>query len=432
MGKNSSPMFAKTVLENGIRMVSHEMPEHRSVSLGIWVESGSRHETDPQNGISHFIEHLLFKGTERRSAAQIAEEMDAVGGVINAFTSKEHTCYYAKVLDENLPLAIDLLTDIFLHSSFDAEEIERERSVILQEISQSEDTPDDYVHDLFSLDFFKSHPIARPICGREQTVTSFQREDFLDFFKSRYRPRRVIVSAAGNFRHDELVKEIGARLGSVADGVDGKPAAKLEGETLPKMGSGVFPHVKSLEQVHLCLGVAGIHHAHPKRYVAYVLNTLLGGGMSSRLFQEIREKRGKAYSVYSFSTSYKDIGYLGVYAGTSVESTEEVVELILKELQKLAAGEMTDDELRRTQGQLVGSMMLGLESTDSWMSHIARNEIYFGKTVTTEEICQRIRGVSRDDVVELAAALFRSDAMTLTLLGDFNETFQLKNLNMSH
>ncbi len=386
MGKNSSPMFAKTVLENGIRMVSHEMPEHRSVSLGIWVESGSRHETDPQNGISHFIEHLLFKGTERRSAAQIAEEMDAVGGVINAFTSKEHTCYYAKVLDENLPLAIDLLTDIFLHSSFDAEEIERERSVILQEISQSEDTPDDYVHDLFNLDFFKSHPIGRPICGREQTVTSFQRGDFLDFFKSRYRPRRVIVSAAGNFRHDELVKEIGARLGSVADGVDGKPAAKLEGETLPKMGSGVFPHVKSLEQVHLCLGVA----------------------------------------------SYKDIGYLGVYAGTSVESTEEVVELILKELQKLAAGEMTDDELRRTQGQLVGSMMLGLESTDSWMSHIARNEIYFGKTVTTEEICQRIRGVSRDDVVELAAALFRSDAMTLTLLGDFNETFQLKNLNMSH
>jgi predicted Zn-dependent peptidase len=425
-------MFAKTVLDNGIRIVSHEMAEHRSVSLGIWVESGSRHETDAQNGISHFIEHLLFKGTERRTAAQIAEEMDAVGGVINAFTSKEHTCYYAKVLDENLPLAIDLLTDIFLHSSFDAEEIERERSVILQEISQAEDTPDDYVHDLFSLDFFKNHPIARPICGREATVTSFQREDFLKFFKSRYRPRRVIVAAAGNFRHDALVKEIGARLSAVVDGVDGKQALSLEGETVPQMGSGVFSHVKSLEQVHLCLGVAGIHQAHPQRYVAYVLNTLLGGGMSSRLFQEIREKRGKAYSVYSFSTSYKDVGYLGVYAGTSVESTEEVVELILKELQKLASGEMTDEELRRTQGQLVGSMMLGLESTDSWMSHIARNEIYFGKTVTTDEICQRIRAVSRDEVVELADALFRSNGMTLTLLGNFNQNFQLKNLNMSH
>jgi predicted Zn-dependent peptidase len=425
-------MFAKSILDNGIRIVSHEMPEHRSVSLGIWVESGSRHETDAQNGISHFIEHLLFKGTERRSAAQIAEEMDAVGGVINAFTSKEHTCYYAKVLDENLPLAIDLLTDIFLHSSFDAEEIERERSVILQEISQSEDTPDDYVHDLFSLDFFKNHPIARPICGRQATVTSFQREDFVKFFKARYRPRRVIVSAAGHFRHDALVKEIGARLSAAVDGVDGEPAVNLEGETVPKMGSGVFSHVKSLEQAHLCLGVAGIHQAHPKRYVAYVLNTLLGGGMSSRLFQEIREKRGKAYSVYSFSTSYKDVGYLGVYAGTSVESTEEVVELIVKELQKLAAGEMTEEELQRTQGQLVGSMMLGLESTDSWMSHIARNEIYFGQTVTTDEICQRIRDVSRDEVVELADALFRSDGMTLTLLGDFDDKFQLKNLNMNH
>jgi predicted Zn-dependent peptidase len=425
-------MFAKSVLDNGIRILSHEMPEHRSVSLGIWVETGSRHETDAQNGISHFIEHLLFKGTERRSAAQIAEEMDAVGGVINAFTSKEHTCYYAKVLDENLPLAIDLLTDIFLHSSFDAEEIERERSVILQEISQAEDTPDDYVHDLFSLDFFKNHPIARPICGREATVASFQREDFVKFFKSRYRPRRVIVSAAGHFRHDALVKEIGARLSVVVDGADGVAALSLEGETVPTMGSGVFPHVKSLEQAHLCLGVAGIHQAHPKRYVAYVLNTLLGGGMSSRLFQEIREKRGKAYSVYSFSSSYKDVGYLGVYAGTSVESTEEVVELIMKELQKLAAGEMTDEELKRTQGQLVGSMMLGLESTDSWMSHIARNEIYFGQSVTTDEICRRIRAVSRDEVVELAGALFRSDGMTLTLLGDFDEKFQLKNLNMNH
>jgi predicted Zn-dependent peptidase len=424
-------MFAKTTLDNGIRIVSHEMPEHRSVSLGIWVESGSRHEAEPQNGISHFIEHLLFKGTERRSAAQIAEEMDAVGGVINAFTSKEHTCYYAKVLDENLPLAIDLLTDIFLHSTFDAEEIERERSVILQEISQSEDTPDDYVHDLFSLDFFRTHPIGRPICGRQETVSGFQREDFLKFFKSRYRPRRVLVSAAGNFRHDGLVSDIAARLGSVTDALDGEQALHLEGETVPTMGSGVFSHVKPLEQVHLCLGVAGIHQAHPKRYVAYVLNTLLGGGMSSRLFQEIREKRGKAYSVYSFSTSYKDIGYLGVYAGTSVDSTEEVVELILKELQKLAAGEITEEELRRTQGQLVGSMILGLESTDSWMSHVARNEIYFGKTVTTEEICQRIRAVSRDEVVDLADALFRSDGMTLTLLGDFKENFRIKNLDMS-
>jgi predicted Zn-dependent peptidase len=423
-------MFAKTVLDNGIRVVSHQMPEHRSVSLGIWVESGSRHESEEQNGLSHFIEHLLFKGTERRTAAQIAEEMDAVGGVINAFTSKEHTCYYAKVLDEDLPLAIDLLTDIFLHSTFDAEEIERERSVILQEISQSEDTPDDYVHDLFSLDFFSDHPIGRPICGREETVSGFQREDIVNFFKSRYRPRRVIVSAAGHFRHDALVGEIAERLGSIKDSSDQADGEPLVGESAPRMRSGVFPHVKSLEQAHLCLGVAGVRQADPKRYAAYVLNTMLGGGMSSRLFQEIREKRGKAYSVYSFSTSYKDVGYLGVYAGTSVASAEEVIDLTVKELKKLASGDIREDELRRTQGQLVGSMILGLESTDSWMSHIARNEIYFGTFVTTEEICARVRAVSRDDVVQLANELFRADAMAVTLLGDFTDGFEIKNLDL--
>ena len=425
-------MFAKTVLDNGIRVVSHEMPGHRSVSLGIWVENGSRHESELENGISHFIEHLLFKGTERRSAAQIAEEMDAVGGVLNAFTSKEHTCYYAKVLDENLPLAIDLLTDIFLHSSFEAEEIERERSVILQEISQSEDTPDDYVHDLFNLDFFKNHPIGRPICGKEKTVSAFRRQDIVSFFKSRYQPRRVVVSAAGNIRHSGLIEEMTARLGGVEKGSDADHEAILNGENPPDMANGVYPHAKSLEQVHLCLGMAGIHQTHPKRYVAYVLNTLLGGGMSSRLFQEIREKRGKAYSVYSFSSSYKDVGYMGVYAGTSLEDTEEVVEMIVKELKKISAGEVSAEELSRTQGQLVGSMILGLESTDSWMSHIARDEIYFGKTVTTDEICQRIRAVTSDDVIELAGALFRTDGMALTLLGDFAESSQFKNLNLSH
>lgn len=424
-------MFAKTVLDNGIRVVSHEMPDNRSVSLGIWVENGSRHESAEENGISHFIEHLLFKGTERRSAAQIAEEMDAVGGIINAFTSKENTCYYAKVLDENLPLAIDLLTDIFLHSSFDAEEIERERSVILQEISQSEDTPDDYVHDLFNLDFFQNQPIGRPICGRQETVTGFSRDDIVKFFKARYRPEKVIVSAAGNLRHGAIVEAMAARLGSIGQ-VSLKSATEIGADILPTTASGIYPHPKPLEQVHLCLGMTGIHQTHPKRYVGYVLNTLLGGGMSSRLFQEIREKRGKAYSVYSFSSSYKDVGYVGVYAGTSLESTEEVVELITQELKKLAAGEMTSAELERTQGQLVGSTMLGLESTDSWMSHIARNEIYFGKSITTEEICQRIRAVSRDDVVELANDLFRSDGRTLTLLGDFADSFQIKNLSTSH
>jgi predicted Zn-dependent peptidase len=420
-------MFAKTVLDNGIRVVSQEMRDHRSISLGIWVENGSRHESPQENGISHFIEHLLFKGTERRSAAQIAEEMDAVGGVLNAFTAKEHTCYYAKVLDENLPLAIDLLTDIFLHSSFEREEIERERSVILQEISQAEDTPDDYVHDLFSLDFFKDHPLARPICGRAETVTNFRREDFVNFFRTRYRPLRVVVSAAGHVSHGELVREMAGRLGSDGEGT-APLSTPVQAETPPEMGNGIFLHRKSLEQVHLCLGMAGTHQSHPQRYAAYVLNTLLGGGMSSRLFQEIREKRGKAYSVYSFAAAYKDVGYFGVYAGTSMEWTEEVVELILRELKSLAAGEIKETEIERTQGQLVGSMILGLESTDSWMSHIARNEIYFGKPITTDEICAGVRSVTRDDVVNLAQTLFHSGTMTLSLLGDFKDGFKINNL----
>jgi predicted Zn-dependent peptidase len=425
-------MFAKTVLDNGFRIVTQEMLDHRSVSLGIWVENGSRHEARHENGISHFIEHLLFKGTEQRTAAQIAEEMDAVGGILNAFTSKEHTCYYAKVLDEDLPLAIDLLTDIFLHSNFDGEEIERERSVILQEISQAEDTPDDYVHDLFSLDFFKDHPLARPICGSAETVNSFRRQDFLTFFKSRYRPRRVVVSAAGHLRHEELVQAMNEKLGSVTDSMhDGRSTAQ-DGDGAPETRSGVFQHAKSLEQVHLCLGVVGVHQTHPQRYAAYVLNTLLGGGMSSRLFQEIREKRGKAYSVYSFSSAYNDVGYLGVYAGTSLEWVEEVVELILKELKRFAVGDIQDEEIRRTQGQLVGSMMLGLESTDSWMSHIARNEIYFGQPITTDEICRAIRAVSRDAVVDLASTLFCSQGIALSLLGDFKDNIKIKNLEPGH
>ncbi|HEX9445160.1 MAG TPA: pitrilysin family protein, partial [Candidatus Binatia bacterium] len=208
-------MFNKTVLDNGIRVLSREMPDTRSASLGIWVENGSRHESPPENGISHFIEHLFFKGTERRTAARIAEEMDSVGGVLNAFTAKEYTCYYAKVLDENLPLAVDLLSDIFLHSVFDREEIERERSVILQEISQSEDTPDDYVHDLFSLDIFPDHPLGRPICGDAKTVGNLRRDDFLEFVRRRYLPGRVIVAAAGHLSHDYLAREVGGRLGAI-------------------------------------------------------------------------------------------------------------------------------------------------------------------------------------------------------------------------
>jgi predicted Zn-dependent peptidase len=346
--------------------------------------------------------------------------MDTVGGVLNAFTGKEYTCYYSKVLDENLPLAIDLLSDIFLHSVFDQEEIERERSVILQEISQAEDTPDDYVHDLFNLDFFRDHPLGRPICGEAATVLNLHREDFLKFVRDRYLPGRVIVAAAGHLRHEDLVREIEARLGG-RELESRIQSSESRIQDSPKLQSGIFQHPKPLEQVHLCLGVAGIHQSHPQRYAAYILNTVLGGGMSSRLFQEIREKRGRVYSVYSFLASYKDVGYLGIYAGTSLDWVEEVVDLILREVGRLAAGEIREEELQRAKSQLIGNMLLGLETSDSWMSHISKNEIYFGKTISLEDISQGVRSVSRPDIVELASAILRPDGMALTLLGDVDK-----------
>ncbi len=411
-------MFAKTVLDNGIRILSEERPGSRSVSLGIWVENGSRHESQHQRGISHFIEHLLFKGTKRRSATRIAEEMDSVGGVLNAFTGKEYTCYYAKVLDENLPLAIDLLGDIFLHSVFDGEEIERERSVVLQEISQAEDTPEDYVHDLFSLDFFGDHPLGRPICGEVATVSSFQREDFLEFVRGRYLPGRVIIVGAGNLRHDDFVAKL------IKDFSQLKARPVTEDSPPVQFHSGVVQHSKPLEQVHICLGVVGIHQSHEKRYAAYLLNTLLGGGMSSRLFQEIREKRGKVYSTYSFLSSYRDVGYLGIYAGTKSDWVKEVVDLITTELRHFMEGKLSEEDPERAKNQVIGNMILGMESSDSWMSHLARNEIYFSKAITLEEISEATRSVSRKDIIDLACEIFRPEGMALTLLGDF-EKFSL-------
>ncbi|MBI4525165.1 MAG: insulinase family protein [Deltaproteobacteria bacterium] len=421
-------MFRKTVLDNGIRVLSEELDTTRSVSLGFWVENGSRHELAHQNGISHFIEHLFFKGTSSRSAARIAEEIDAVGGVLNAFTGKEYTCYYVKVLDENLPLAIDLLTDIFLHSVFDREEIERERSVILQEISQVEDAPEDYVHDLFNRDFFRDHSLGLPICGAAATVSRFHREDFLQFVQDRYLPGRVIVAAAGHLQHEDLVREISRKLGNReldSRGGDRETA----NQDSPVLQSGVFYHSKPLEQAHLCVGLAGLRQSDPLRYAAYILNTILGGGMSSRLFQEIREKRGRAYSVYSFLAAYKDVGYQGVYAATSVEWLEEVADLITEEMKKLAAGQIGQEEFERTKNQLIGNMILGLESSDSWMSHIARNEIYFGKAISLEDLSREIRSVSLEEVMDLARAIFRPEAMALTLLGDFKEKPPVKSFS---
>ncbi|HZP43841.1 MAG TPA: pitrilysin family protein [Candidatus Binatia bacterium] len=401
-----------TRLPNGVRVLSERLPDLPSVTAGIWVENGSRYERPEQAGISHFLEHLFFKGTASRTAAQIAEEIDAVGGVLNAFTGKEYTCYYAKVLPEHLPLALDILSDIFTHSRFASEEIERERSVILQEISQIEDTPDDYVHELFNQAFWPGHPLSRPIAGVPETVSAFERDDFLRFLDARYRPDRLLIAAAGNLRHDDLLEMASRQFSALAGAamrVDGAP---------PSPAGGVVVHEKPLEQVHLCLGAPGIAQGDPDRYAVHVLNAALGGGMSSRLFQEIRERRGKAYTVYSFLSSYADVGYIGVYVGTSAEWTREVVDVVRTEIARTTREGLGAAELARVKTQMKGSMLLGLETSDSRMTRIAKNDIYFGRDVPLEEVAAGIDAVTNDDVVRAAARLFGPRTLALTVLGD--------------
>jgi predicted Zn-dependent peptidase len=401
-----------TRLPNGVRVLSERLPDLTSVTVGIWVENGSRYERDDQAGISHFLEHLFFKGTERRTAAQIAEEIDAVGGVLNAFTGKEYTCYYAKVLREHVPLALDLLSDIFTSSRFAAEEIERERSVIIQEISEVEDRPDDYVHELFNLAFWPGHPLARPIAGTPGTVSGFQRDDFLRFLETRYRPDRILIAAAGDIGHDTLLDVVVQNLGAL---VGTTPAL---GGAPPEPRPGVSLHAKSLEQVHVCLGTPGISQVDPDRYAAHVLNLALGGGMSSRLFQEIRERRGKAYTVYSFLASYLDAGYTGVYVGTSAEWAREVIEVVRVELERMTREGLAPAELGRVKNQMKGSILLGLETSDSRMSRIAKNEIYFGRDVPLEEVAAAVDGVTNDDVLRVCGRLFQPGTFALTVLGD--------------
>lgn len=401
-----------TRLPNGVRVLSEELPDLGSVTTGIWVENGSRYENPGQAGISHFLEHLFFKGTDRRTAAQIAEEIDAVGGVINAFTGKEYTCYYAKVLREHLPLALDVLGDIFRNSKFAEEEIDRERSVIIQEISQVEDTPDDYVHDLFSQAFWPGHPLSRPIAGSATTVGPLHRADFVRFMEARYRPDRVIVAAAGALKHDELVDAVARSFGDLqgtAAVVDGQP---------PQATAGVSVHEKPLEQMHVCLGAPGIRQGDDDRYAAHLMNLALGGGMSSRLFQEVREKRGKAYSVYSFLSSYLDAGYVGVYVGTSPEWVREVVDVVQHEMRRVCADGLGADELRRTKNQMKGNLLLGLETSDSRMSRIAKNEIYYRRDVPIDEVASGIDAVTNDEIVRVANRLFPSGMSALTVLGD--------------
>ena len=404
-------IIRKSGLPNGLKVITEALPDVESSSIGVWVRTGSRDETPDCAGVSHFIEHLLFKGTKRRTALDISREIESVGGVLNAFTGREYTCFYAKVLADDLPLAIDLLSDMVTNSTFDPVEIGKEKQVVLHEIKMVEDTPDDLIHDLYAERFWQDHPLGRPILGTRGTIRSMPRRKILDYFRSRYGAGNIFIAAAGKLDHDRVVGLVKKAFAGV-----GKSARLPRTATpVPRRGGRFHPR-KKLEQAHLCLGVPVPPQAHPDRFKVYLLSTILGGGMSSRLFQEIREKRALAYSVYSYLNLCRDSGSLIVYAGTSPESFSEVVDIIVKEFAKLRRG-VSAEELDRAKEQLKGGMFLGLETTDSRMTKLARDEIYFGRTLPIKRIVREIDRVTPDDMKAIASRLLTSRRATLVALG---------------
>jgi len=403
--------YQKTVLDNGIKVITEAIPYLKSVSIGVWITTGSRDEQPCENGISHFIEHLLFKGTERRTAFDIAREIDSIGGSLNAFTGREYTCFYAKVIDKNLPLAIDLLSDIFLNSLMDVKDVEKERMVILQEIKMVEDTPDDYIHDLFNRVCWGDHPLGFPIFGTSELVQSFHRDQICQYFKEYYQPSRIIICAAGNLDHQEVVDGIGATFGQIPK------LDRVRERVRPDSISTTNICKRDLEQVHFCLGTKGLQYGHSLRFASYVLNCILGGGMSSRLFQEIRENRGLAYSVYSYLPAYIDAGLVVVYAGTDETSFQEAIRLILKEFHRLKKEPFKNGELEIAKEQLKGNLLLSLESSDNLMTRLAKNEIYFDSYFPVERVLQGIDEVEEEVVRCLANDIFDERFFCLTVLG---------------
>jgi predicted Zn-dependent peptidase len=402
--------YRKTVLPNGMRLVTERIPHVRSVAVGVWVDTGSRHEPLERGGISHFIEHLVFKGTETRSGEEIARAVDSVGGQMDAFTTKEHTCFYVTVLDEHLPLAADLLADILLRPRFEAGDIEREKSVVLQEFGMVEDTPDDVIHDLFAERIWPEHPLGRPILGARKVVQALDRTTILRYFREEYCPQRITVAAAGNLRHEHVVELLGERFR------DFQQSCPARTEVGPALTPCVDLIERPLEQVHFVLGGSGLQQAAPERYTLFLLNTILGGSMSSRLFQEVREREGLVYSIHSGNAAFHDCGVFYVYAGTEPAHFQRVVDLTLRELRKLKNDGVTPDELRRAKDHLKGSLMLSLESTGSRMTRVAKQELYFGRSFTFDEILADIDRVALPDIDGLLGRLL-GGPLSLVALG---------------
>ena len=403
-------MFTKAYLENGIPVVMESFRNVRSVAIGVWVKVGSRYETRNENGISHFLEHMFFKGTKKYTAKDIAVEIDTMGGDLNAFTSRENTAFYVKMLDEYLERGIDLLSEIFVHSTFPEDELEKEKKIIKEEIKMVEDTPDDYVHDLFTQTIWGREGLGQPVLGTRDTIASFTRNDIMSHIRRYYGTRDIVIACAGNFDQDQVMKRLNARFGSLRQG-----AATKTGD-IPVFRFSRKVVVKDLSEAHVCIGVPGLSQVDENRYALFILNTILGGSVSSRLFQEVRENRGLAYSVYSFTAMYYDTGLWGVYAGVSRKRVREVCELIVKEMLELGST-LTDDELDKAKRHLKGNMILALESTSSRMNNIARQEMYYGRYISPDEIIKSVDKVKLAEVQALSERLIARDRFSATAFG---------------
>ena len=409
-------MVISSVLDNGVRIITENMLGVRSVSLGIWVNGGSRQDPPAHAGIAHFTEHMLFKGTPKRSASQIARELDALGGVMNAQTAKEYTVYYVKVLDEHMDKAGDILFDLFLHSSIDPVEVEKEKKVVLQELRMTEDTPDDYITDLFADAFFQNSSLGTSILGTEDSVSTFEREHVTGFIDQYYVPGDIVISAVGNVQHSQVVDLISHRFDHIhthsqAPSVD----------TTPLSRGSLKLYYKDIEQVHITLGAQGAAMNDERRWAYIVLSTMLGGSMSSMLFQEVREKLGLVYSIYSYLSSYRDCGVLAMYAACTPDNIHKTLEVIGTQMKRLKEGDLAGESIHDIKTQIKGNLLLSRESTISRMSSLAKNEIYYNREVSVEEVLEKIQAVSLEDIIALANDIFISDQLTLVCLGKMDQ-----------
>jgi predicted Zn-dependent peptidase len=402
-------------LPNGIVVITEKMAHVRSVSVGIWLRSGSRGEALHQNGIAHFIEHMVFKGTERRTAEEIARSVDSVGGMLDAFTAKEMTCFNAMVLDDHLPVAFDVLSDLVLHPRFEGADIAKEKQVVLEEIKMEEDNPENLIHELFTQNFWRGHPLGLPILGTSRTVPQFSREALLGCFRQWYAPDNTVVTAAGNLEHAQLVDLVAREFGGV-----NRAGARAAGTT-PRPHAGIEQRNKrELEQVHIVMGVPSYPLGHERRYAASLLNLILGGGMSSRLFQNIRERQGLAYAIFSEISPYTDSGLLSVYAGTSRESAGQLIRSVVEEFRRMRAEQVSADELRRAKDHLKGSMMLSLESTAARMSNLARQEMFLNRFYSLDEMLLSVESVTPEEVHAIARDFFDPGQLAVTVLGNLD------------